>query len=343
MKLKAAQVETFLRAPDAKAQLVLIYGEDEGLVRERAVKLAKTVVEDLKDPFRVIEMGSAQLKEDSSRLRDEAAAISFGGGRRVIRLRDIGDAQAPAIADFLKDPAGDALIVIEAGSLPSRSKLRQAVEKAGNGMALPCYADSGRDLEGLISAVMEDHKLRIDRDATRYLVANLGSDRMISRSELEKLALYALKDGQVTLADAMDCVGDSSARHYDDVIQAVSQGNVVNLDTALTRLIEEGLNPVGALRMMLGYFQKLHLVKGQITQGANTEQAMKSLRPPLFFKAADQFRDNLNNWAVPTLQRALQILLEAEKDCKSGLAVPETIAHRAMIKIAVARQKQARR
>ena len=343
MKLKAAQVETFLRAPDAKAQLVLIYGEDEGLVRERAVKLAKTVVEDLKDPFRVIEMGSAQLKEDSSRLRDEAAAISLGGGRRVIRLRDIGDAQAPAIADFLKDPAGDALIVIEAGSLPSRSKLRQAVEKAGNGMALPCYADSGRDLEGLISAVMDDHKLRIDRDATRYLVANLGSDRMISRSELEKLALYALKDGQVTLADAMDCVGDSSARHYDDVIQAVSQGNVVNLDTALTRLTEEGLNPVGALRMMLGYFQKLHLVKGQITQGANTEQAMKSLRPPLFFKAADQFRANLNNWAVPTLQRALQILLEAEKDCKSGLAVPETIAHRAMIKIAVARQKQARR
>ena len=343
MKLKAAQVETFLRAPDAKAQLVLIYGEDEGLVRERAVKLAKTVVEDLKDPFRVIEMGSTQLKEDSSRLRDEAAAISFGGGRRVIRLRDIGDAQAPAIADFLKDPAGDALIVIEAGSLPSRSKLRQAVEKAGNGMALPCYADSGRDLEGLISAVMEDHKLRIDRDATRYLVANLGSDRMISRSELEKLALYAFKDGQVTLADAMDCVGDSSARHYDDVIQAVSQGNVVNLDTALTRLTEEGLNPVGALRMMLGYFQKLHLVKGQITQGANTEQAMKSLRPPLFFKAADQFRANLNNWAVPTLQRALQILLEAEKDCKSGLAVPETIAHRAMIKIAVARQKQARR
>ena len=343
MKLKAAQVETFLRAPDAKAQLVLIYGEDEGLVRERAVKLAKTVVEDLKDPFRVIEMGSAQLKEDSSRLRDEAAAISFGGGRRVIRLRDIGDAQAPAIADFLKDPAGDALIVIEAGSLPTRSKLRQAVEKAGNGMALPCYADSGRDLEGLISAVMDDHKLRIDRDATRYLVANLGSDRMISRSELEKLALYALKDGQVTLADAMDCVGDSSARHYDDVIQAVSQGNVVNLDTALTRLTEEGLNPVGALRMMLGYFQKLHLVKGQITQGANTEQAMKSLRPPLFFKAADQFRANLNNWAVPTLQRALQILLEAEKDCKSGLAVPETIAHRAMIKIAVARQKQARR
>ena len=343
MKLKAAQVETFLRAPDAKAQLVLIYGEDEGLVRERAVKLAKTVVEDLKDPFRVIEMGSAQLKEDSSRLRDEAAAISFGGGRRVIRLRDIGDAQAPAIADFLKDPAGDALIVIEAGSLPSRSKLRQAVEKAGNGMALPCYADSGRDLEGLISAVMDDHKLRIDRDATRYLVANLGSDRMISRSELEKLALYAFKEGQVTLADAMDCVGDSSARHYDDVIQAVSQGNVVNLDTALTRLTEEGLNPVGALRMMLGYFQKLHLVKGQITQGANTEQAMKSLRPPLFFKAADQFRANLNNWAVPTLQRALQILLEAEKDCKSGLAVPETIAHRAMIKIAVARQKQARR
>ena len=343
MKLKAAQVENFLRAPDAKAQLILIYGEDEGLVRERAVRLAKTVIEDLKDPFRVVELGTAQLKEDASRLRDEAAAISFGGGRRVIRIRDIGEAQAAVIADFLADPAGDALIVIEAGSLPSKSKLRQAVEKAGNGMALPCYADSGRDIETLINSVMEDHKLRIDRDAIRYLVGNLGSDRMISRSELEKLALYALKEGQVTLTDAMACVGDSSARHYDDVVQAVSQGNVANLDSALTRLVEEGLNPVGALRMMISYFQKLHLVKGQMAQGTNAEQAMKSLRPPLFFKAADQFRANLNNWALNNLQRALQILLEAEKDCKSGLAIPETIAHRAMIKVAVARQKQGRR
>ncbi|MET4733665.1 DNA polymerase-3 subunit delta [Thalassospira sp. MBR-102] len=343
MKLKAAQAENFLRAPDAKAQLVLIYGEDEGLVRERAVRLAKTVVEDLKDPFRVIELGTAQLKEDASRLRDEAAAISFGGGRRVIRIRDIGEAQAPVIADFLADPAGDALIIIEAGSLASKSKLRQTVEKAGNGMALPCYADSGRDIEALINSVMEDHKLRIDRDAIRYLVGNLGSDRMISRSELEKLALYALKEGQVTLADAMSCVGDSSARHYDDVVQAVSQGNVASLDSALTRLVEEGLNPVGALRMMIGYFQKLHLVKGQMAQGTNAEQAMKSLRPPLFFKAADQFRANLQNWALGNLQRALQILLEAEKDCKSGLAIPETIAHRAMIKVAVARQKQGRR
>ena len=47
-------------------------------------------------------------------------------------------------------------------------------------MALPCYADSGRDIEALINSVMEDHKLRIDRDAIRYLVGNLGSDRMIS-------------------------------------------------------------------------------------------------------------------------------------------------------------------
>lgn len=343
MKLKAAQVEAFLRAPDANAQLVLIYGEDEGLVRERGMRLAKTVVDDLKDPFRVVELGPAQIKEDAGRLRDEAAAISFGGGRRVIRLRDIGDSHAPVIADFLEHPAGDALIICETGSLASRSKLRQAVEKAKNGMALPCYADSGRDLEGLIQSVMTDHNLRIDRDATQFLIANLGSDRMVSRSELEKLALFALNDGQVTLAHAMACVGDSSARHYDDVIQAVSQGNVAKLDSALTRLVEEGLNPVGALRMMIGYFQKLHLVKGQVANGLSADQAMKALRPPLFFKAADQFRANLSHWPLGHLQRALQILLEAEKDCKSGLAIPETLAHRAMIKIAAARQKQGRR
>ena len=50
VKIEPRQVDAFLKKPDPKIRGVVIYGNDDGLVAERAVALAKTVCEDLKDP-----------------------------------------------------------------------------------------------------------------------------------------------------------------------------------------------------------------------------------------------------------------------------------------------------
>ena len=84
MKIEPRQVEAFLKKPDPKIRGVVIYGNDDGLVAERAMALAKTVCEDLKDPFRVVDIAGDALKNDPARLADEFGAMSLMGGRRVI-------------------------------------------------------------------------------------------------------------------------------------------------------------------------------------------------------------------------------------------------------------------
>ena len=75
------------RQPPKKLTAALVFGPDQGLVRERADALAKTVVPDLNDPFRVAEIEKRRAGTDPARLFDEAAAISMIGGRRVVRVR----------------------------------------------------------------------------------------------------------------------------------------------------------------------------------------------------------------------------------------------------------------
>ena len=101
MKLAAARVAAFLRRPDPEIRAVLFYGPDAGLVRERADAVARTVCPDLRDPFRVAELTAAALAADPARLADEAAQISLMGGRRVVRVREAGDALAPLCGRFL--------------------------------------------------------------------------------------------------------------------------------------------------------------------------------------------------------------------------------------------------
>ena len=89
MKVAPRDVARFLAAPPDKLRACLIYGADAGQVRELATGLAKSVAPDLDDPFRVVSIDAQTLAADPARLADEAAAIAFGGGRRVIRLQGL--------------------------------------------------------------------------------------------------------------------------------------------------------------------------------------------------------------------------------------------------------------
>ena len=83
----------------------MLYGPDEGLVRERADTVARSVCPDLNDPFRVADLTAAVLAADPARLADEAAQLSLIGGRRVVRVRGAGDALAKLFAEFLASHA----------------------------------------------------------------------------------------------------------------------------------------------------------------------------------------------------------------------------------------------
>src|SRR3954453_8756565 len=101
MKLAAARVAAFLRRPDPEIRAILFYGPDAGLVRERADAVARTVCPDLRDPFRIVDLTAAVLAADPARLADETAQISLMDGRRVVRVREAGDALAQLWGRFL--------------------------------------------------------------------------------------------------------------------------------------------------------------------------------------------------------------------------------------------------
>ena len=170
MRLAPARIAAFLQRPDPEIRAVLLYGPDEGLVRERAELVARSVCPDLQDPFRVADLTAAVLAADPARLADEAAQLSLAGGRRVVRVLGAGDALAKLFSGFLESTPGDALVVVEAGELPSRSALRRAFEAARSAVAIGCYPDTPRELAAVIRETLAAHRVTASRDAGRFLV-----------------------------------------------------------------------------------------------------------------------------------------------------------------------------
>ena len=333
MKPAANRIEAFVAAPPAEIRAALLFGPDGGLVRERADRLARFVVKDLGDPFRVSELTPASLKDDPARLADEAAAMSFTGGRRVVRLRDAGDAVTGPVSAFLDHPMGDSLVVVEAGELGPRSSLRKLFEGATNAAALACYADEGAGLETVIIDTLRQDGLSAEPDALAWLTAHLGGDRRMTRMELSKLALYKGGPGRVTLEEAAACIGDAAGLSLDELALATADGDHATVQDLLGRLLQEGDHPVGILRAVARHFQRLHLAAGMVAQGKGPEQAVSSLRPPPIFRQVERVKRQLGRWSADRLGRALELLVAAELDCKTtGLPAPE-ICGRALLQL----------
>ena len=206
-------------------------------------------------------------------------------------------------------------------------------------MAVPCHGDEGRGLEAVIGETLGARNVAVDGEAMAYLCDNLGVDRMVSRTELEKLALYVGDGGTASLSAAVACVGDSAAMTLDDIAFAAGSGQHHDLVRGLTRAYQEGATPVGVLRVAARHFQRLHRAAGRIANGEPVEAAIRALRPPVFFKRTNAFRAQLRGWSARRLGAALEVLTEAEIQCKSTGLPAQEVCGQALLRIASAAQK----
>ena len=332
MIVKSSEADRTAKNPPRGLVAALVYGPDSGLARERSETLLKTAVEDLSDPFRVCDLDEQTLSNDPARLFDEAASISMLGGRRVVRVRGASNALAKLFEAFLAEPAGDALVVVEGGDLAKGSALRRVFEEADNAAAIPCYTDSARDLAEVVRDALRAEGLSIAPDALQDAVSRLGSDRGVTRRELEKLALYARGQKQISLEDVRAAMGDEAEARIEEACDAAGSGDLARLDLALERLWTADVSAVAVLRQAMSHFQRLLLVGG--ARGESLDEAMKKLRPPLHFSRTASFKTQVQKWNEARFFDALDLLLEAEALCKTTAVPTEAACGRAMFNVA---------
>ena len=334
MKVKPRDIPALLKSIGPNVRAVLVFGRDEGLARERADVISKQIAPDLSDPFQVAKPSLENVKNTPSIFLDELDAISMMGGRRLVRFDGAGNECTEAVKLALASTQGDGLLVLTGGDLKPTSSLRKVMEKEKNALAIPCYEDSSRDLMGLVQSVFADAGLNATQDAVAYLVDNLGSDRLISRGELDKLVLYKGNDkSQITLADAEACVGDTAALGINQIAEAVTGGDLQRLEKLLERARVAGENAIAIIRTLQNRIMRLHLARGHMDQGLSAGDALGKLRPPVFFGERDRFQLELSRWSTGKIEKALEILIEAELDCKTTGNPADVICARALLRL----------
>ena len=302
-RFKGRDIDTFLARPDAGRPIILLYGPDAGLVRERADALLASAVDDPNDPFSLVRLDGDELAAEPSRLVDEAMTVPLFGGRRAIRVR-AGSRSFAAGVDTLADmPLKDCRIVIEAGELRPESPLRKACERAKTAVAIACYPDTERDLAKLIDDELRASDLRIAPDARAVLTALLGGDRQASRNELRKLALYAHGKGEVTLDDVMTVVSDASELKLDPIVDSAFAGKPDVVESEFVKAMVAGTYPGLIIMSAQRQAAWLHKSSLAVAEGTPTSALLESGYPRVHFSRKANVEIALRNFSPAQARR----------------------------------------
>ena len=333
--LRGKDIDAFLARPDSGRPIILLYGPDAGLVRERAEALLASAVDDPNDPFSLVKLDGDELSAEPSRLVDEAMTIPLFGGRRAIRVR-AGSRNFASGVDALTDsPLKDCRVVIEAGELRPESPLRKACERAKTAVAIGCYPDTERDLAKLIDDELRVSNLRIAADARAALVSLLGGDRQASRNELKKLALYAHDKGEVTLDAVMTVVSDASELKLDPIVDGAFAGKPELVESEFAKAMVAGTYPgiiISAAQRQAAWLHKSALA---VADGTPISALLEGGFPRLHFSRKANVEIALRNFSPARLASIMDQLATAALDVRKQAALAAVIAQRVLLSIAV--------
>jgi len=329
--VKSGNADAFLAKSDRLPDVVLIFGEDSGLVSERVRALIRVSVDNPDDPFSLVRLDGDEIAGDPARLMDEVQTIPLFGGRRAVWVRAGGRNFAPAVEAVLALPKSECRVVIEAGDLRRTAPLRALCERAKNAAAVPCYADNQAALERLIDTEMQNAGLSLKPDARNLLVTLLGGDRAASRSEIGKLALYAHGRGEIGVGDVKAVVSDASDLALDELIDTAFAGRTAELDVLLSKVHDAGTSLGSIFFAVQRQLAQLH--KWRTAMEAGTLSSVDNALPPVHFSRKDLVGAALARWSAARLGGAMTELADAVLASRKTPSVAQAVAERALLSI----------
>ncbi len=314
MIIKEFQLEKFINEKNQSLN-ILIYGPNEGLVREKVDSISQNYLS--KDEYEKVNISGKDLDSDPQIFDNIVRTVSMFYEKKIVIAESIKDKHLSIIQDVILNVDQQVSVIITDGNLKKSSKIRKFFEDQNNCLALACYEDDSKSVIKNIDEFSKENSLSLGRDVKNYLLQFLSADRMVSKRELEKIAIfYKGKNTVVEIDDLKELLNDTSSQNLNTMNENVMFGNTPKSSKIINKLLTEGTSPISLIRSLINYLSRIQQTKIEMKKGNNFEQSIKTLRPPVFWKEKDNFQKHCLKWPLQEIEANLSKLLETEISCK---------------------------
>ncbi len=330
----AASVSKFLSAPPNAVRGFLFYGSDGLQISARAEALAGLLAKKAGSDAEVIRLHDTDAAAIPERIATELATGSLFGGTKIVWLTALPAKAQPAVLEAVARPIENAYLIAEAPDLKKSHKLAQTFEAASHLAIIPCY---GEDRDSLTSAIRQHVStagFEIDADAAALVAARCDYSALLARSEAGKLMTYAGASRRITASDVEDCLIDQQTSSLSEITDHALDGEGRKAILAFERFmaVEQNVTPIFVV--LSSALLRLYALRTAVDAGAPVMQAIKELRPPVFFKQQDALAAQVRKWPAEVLAVVFRQFNAVLKETRLKPALAEDLTANFILRIA---------
>ncbi len=198
-------------------------------------------------------------------------------------------------------------IILKTGPIQKGLKIRKFFEDSPDCLITPCYEDSLLEKKDIIIKLFNDEDIQINRDDTEILASLLSNERLCLTNELNKLILY-LKTTKDNVSNAFSVLSGNNSQDLNNLIYLLTSKKKRAFWDEFLRGQQSFSDEVRFINILSKHLEKLLFVKNKVLLGSTPINAMKSLRPPIFFKQEEAFLSQVDLWSYDSLAKVIKQL-----------------------------------
>ena len=312
MIFKSYVLEQNLKSTD-DCKIILFYGENQGLKEE----FKKNIKEANKNNEKLNLLQDEIIKNENL-LINEISNKSLFNNKKIIFIDQVNEKILNIIEEMAED-VSDEKIVIFAGNLDKKSKLRSYFEKSKSCGIVACYQDNEITIKKIITNKLSDYQ-GLSTQVINFIIQNTGLNRSKVNNEIEKIKSCFLEK-KINLEKIDLLLNIKTNDDFNKLKDEALKGNKIKTNKLLADTVFEPESNIYYLNSINQRINKLYEIEKLKQNNSNTETLVSSLKPPIFWKDKPVLIEQTNKWNENKIKKALEKTYTVELQIKTGSGI----------------------
>ena len=291
----------------------LLYGKNDGLKSECIDEIIN------KSIGKVYNYDEKQIKDEIETFYENILSGSLFEDSKIIIINRATDKIYEIIQDLIDRNIRNIKIIINAGTLETRSKIRSLFEKQKDLICIPTYQDNNDTLSKLATIFFRNEKISISQQNINLIIEKCNGDRGFLRNELNKIKNYTRGKKKLSSKEILKLINLSENFEFSELIDNCL---AKNKNKMLKILNENNFNAedcIIILRTFLSKAKRILKLAIQFEKNKDINKTINSAKPPIFWKEKNIVKIQLNKWKPEKIKKLIDSINNIELETKKNL------------------------
>ena len=299
------------KIPD-KSIFYLLHGKNEGLKTE----CINQIIE--RNDGKIFNYEEKQIKDEIDSFYENILSGSLFENNKIVIINRASDKIFETIHDLINRNLTNIVVIINAGILETRSKLRSLFEKREDLICIPTYPENNESLSKLASIFFKKENISISQQNINIIVDKCNGDRKNLNNELNKIKNYTLKNKKISTQEILKLVNLSENYELSELIDnclAKNKNKIINILNENNYSTEDCMI---ILRTFLSKTKRILKLAIELEKNKDINKTINSAKPPIFWKDKEIVKVQLNKWKTKKIKELIKNINNVELEIKKN-------------------------